>query len=101
MSDITLNVGGRAYRVACGPGEDAHLLKLGATIDRKLADMPALAGQSETRMLLYAALLLADEVHELRGARPMHPALSAEALELLADRLEGVALQLEEPAPST
>lgn len=97
MSDISLQIGGRTFRMACGPGEEAHLLKLGRIIDSKLSEMPAMAGQSEPRMLLYAALMLADEVHELRGSAPSHPALSPDALELLANKLEALALQLEEP----
>ena len=98
MNDVSLEIGGRPFRVACAPGEESHIARLGAIIDRKLADNPGMASQSEARVLLYAALLLADEVHELRQAVPAQPTVSAEALELLADHLEEVAERLEEPA---
>ena len=97
MSNVTLSIGGRFYTVACAEGEEAHIERLGQTIDGKLTGMPNLSGQSEARTLLFAALLLADELHELRaaGAVPASDDRAAEALESLADRLEGLAAQLE------
>ena len=100
MSNVTLTIGGRFYSVACGEGEEAHIEALGRTIDGKLHGMPNLGGQSEARTLLFAALLLADELHELRsGAAPAaegpESAHAADALERLADTLEGLATRLE------
>lgn len=101
MSNVTLSIGGRQYTVACADGEESHISHLGKVIDGKLAGMP---GQSEPRTLLFAALLLADEVHELRGGgAPASPAANAEAsspaiaeaLEALAERLERTAARLE------
>ena len=58
--------------------------------------MPNLSGQSEARTLLFAALLLADELHELRsGNAPAEDTQSAEVLERLAETLEGLAERLE------
>lgn len=96
MSNVNLSIGGRHYAVACGPGEEAHIERLGRTIDGKLSALPGAAGQSEARTLLFAALLLADEVHELRSGAPA-PADNgaADALETLAERLEALAARLE------
>jgi len=99
MSNVTLSIGGRFYSVACGEGEEAHIEALGRTIDGKLSGMANLSGQSEARTLLFAALLLSDELHELRsGESPAQPAPdpgAADALEGLADRLESLASALE------
>ena len=96
MSNVTLTIGGRFYTVACAEGEEAHIEALGRTIDHKLASLPNRSGQSEPRTLLFAALLLADEVHELRsGAAPAGNGEAAEALERLAGRLEALAAELE------
>ena len=96
MSNVTLTIGGRFYSVACGAGEEAHIESLGRTIDGKLHGMPNLGGQSEARTLLFAALLLADELHELRlGTAPAEDGQAAEALERLADTLESLAERLE------
>jgi cell division protein ZapA len=100
MSNVTLAIGGRDHIVSCGPGQEARIEELGRTIDAKLSALPNLAGQSETRTLLFAALLLADEVYELRGggtrAAPKGDgAKAAETLETIAERLESLAEQLE------
>jgi len=97
MSNVTLSIGGREYTVACGPGEEAHIAQLGGTIHGKLSALPALSGQSEARTLLFAALLLADELHELRTNAPPGDGGSAtvETLESLASRLESLAERLE------
>ena len=96
MSNVTLTIGGRFYSVACGEGEEAHIEALGRTIDGKLHGMPNLGGRSEARTLLFAALLLADELHEARaGAAPAGDGQAAETLERLAETLEGLAERLE------
>ena len=100
MSNVTLSIGGRFYTVACAEGEEAHIERLGQTIDGKLTGMPNLSGQSEARTLLFAALLLADELHELRSGKAQaeegpESAEAAEALERLAETLEGLAERLE------
>jgi len=102
MSNVNLTIGGRFYKVACAEGEEAHIEALGRTIDGKLHDLPNMGGQSEARTLLFAALLLADELHELRsggGSAPAKPdQRAAEALENLAERLESLAGHLESAA---
>ena len=98
MSNVTLDIAGRTFTVACAEGEEGHIAMLGRTIDAKLHDMPQIANQSEARALLFAALLLADENHELRqgGAAPVRAGPeAAEGFEALAERLEGLASQLE------
>ena len=100
MANVTLTIGGRGYTVACAPGEEAHVRELARSIDGKIAamgDMGDMGGQGEARVLLFAALLLADELHDAKGPSPpaeIDPKLGerlsaiADALENLADRLE-------------
>lgn len=92
MKDVSLAIAGREYTVACAPGEEPHVEMLGQMIDAKLSALPNISGQSDGRRFLYAALLLADELHERQG----EPASDiADMLEALADRLEGLAEALE------
>lgn len=107
MSNVTVSIAGRSYTVACDAGQEAHIGRLARSIDRKLQGMPSLAGQGEARTLLFAALLLADELDELEsGQAPTatpasaHDAGTAETLESLAEKLEAVAERLENAAPS-
>ena len=99
MSNVTLTIGGRDFVVATAEGEEAHIRGLGRTIDAKLAEMGEQTGLSESRMLLFAALLLADELHEVRQAdRGSQPAMSEQAgrrLAGIAERLENLAARLE------
>lgn len=104
MSNVDLSIGGRTFRVACAPGEEDHVAGLGQLIHGKIAQMDGIAGQSEARMLLFASLLLADELHEARKgsggvAVPAPPPVAAPAEDLaLAERLEAVAAALEKCA---
>ncbi|GGD91722.1 hypothetical protein GCM10011515_09240 [Tsuneonella deserti] len=63
MSEVALSIGGRVFRVACAPGEEERVGRLGALINEKLASMGNLSGH-EAQNILFAALLLADQVHE-------------------------------------
>ena len=107
MANIDVDIAGRRYDVACKDGEEDHLRSLAAIVDKRALDAAeALGGLTETRQLLFAALLIADELKETRAGMglpdptppPPDPAV-AEALERLAARLENLAETLErEPA---
>ena len=101
MSNVTLDIAGRKYTIACAEGEEPHIEMLGASIDNKLSQLDNLVGQSPERILLYASLLLADELHEAKTGAP-EPVVdtaatdrAADALEALAERLENLAMELE------
>lgn len=106
MSNVSLEIGGRQFSVASADGEEEHVALLGRRIDDKLRTMGGAAGQSESRMLLFAALLLADEIHEMtvRGGAPAPaddgPAMAkiAESIDAMAKRIENLAADLEQAA---
>ena len=90
MSEVSLTIGGRDYVVACGDGEEARVAKLGQVIDEKITQIGATGG-NEAQRLLFAALLLADEVGDLRDraqAAPAEDTQLAAGLERIAQRLE-------------
>lgn len=107
MSDVTLSIGGRRYTLACAEGEEEHIAMLGGEIDARIASLPNASRQSEWQTLLYAALLLADELHEAKDGAASDeqegPDLEAVAalLEKLAQKLESVADMLEDGAANT
>ena len=98
MSNVTLQVGGRGYIVACAAGEEAHVEQLGSLIDGKIRELTT-AGHNEVRLLLFASLLLADELQELKSGKPIaaptDDGTQAAALEAIATRLENCATALE------
>jgi cell division protein ZapA len=67
MSQVTLTIGGRKYAVACAAGEEAHVSRLGAAVDAKLAEMGGNLAPQEAQNLLFAALLIAEDLHQLRN----------------------------------
>ena len=104
MAQVELEIAARKYVVACRDGEEEHLRTVAAIVDRKARDAGAALGSlSEARNLLFASLLLADELKERREGRggPVEaepdPALG-EALERLAERFEQLAETLENGA---
>ena len=108
MANIDIDVGGRRYNVACRDGDEEHLRALAVVVDKRAHDaVEALGGLTETRQLLFAALLLADDLRDARqggGGERSAPAPDpavAEALERLAGRMEDLASSLEQGAPDS
>lgn len=101
MSNVTLTIGGREFIVASAEGEEAHIAMLGRMIDDRLRAMgAAAAGQNEARMLLFAALVLADDLYEAQKGGAAAPSGDAsriaERIGAIADRIEKLASHLEE-----
>ncbi|AWM78304.1 cell division protein ZapA [Phenylobacterium parvum] len=68
MAQVTLSVNGRPYVVGCEDGQEAHLTELARLFDAQVQQVSKDVGQlGETRLFLMAALLLADELSDLRG----------------------------------
>jgi cell division protein ZapA len=104
MATIDVEIAARRYSVACRDGEEDHLRSVAAIVDGKAQQATeALGSLSEVRQLLFASLLLADEVKEHRaGNSPTYDAEPdprvADALARLADRMERLAQRLEAEA---
>jgi cell division protein ZapA len=72
MAQVTVEIGGRTYPLSCRDGDEAHLSELAGDIAAKADGLTASLGpMSESRLLLMAALMVADELHDARrGANP-------------------------------
>lgn len=103
MAEVTLTIGGRGYTVACRDGGEDHLLSLATHVDAKVAEAKGAVGTaSEVRQLLFAALLLADDVAEGSASRSVVPdADVVRSLSLLAARVESIADALESAPASS
>lgn len=113
MPLVNVMIAGRAYTIACDEGEEDHLKDLARHVDTKAREVMASVGQvGDARMLLMAALLIADEHHDM-GARATHAAATAdagsaekqalhlraqEAQDTAADALEAASKKLEDIA---
>jgi cell division protein ZapA len=96
MSNVDLIIAGRTFTIACAEGEEAHVTMLGRMVDGKLAAMGDSGGKSESRMLLFAALLLADELHDVRQKAAPGTGTDDAQLGRIASRLENLATRLED-----
>lgn len=75
MTNVTLAIGGRSLTISVAAGEEAHAEMLGRMIDDRVRRLGNMATQGEARMLLFAALMLADELHEVHSRpAPVAPA---------------------------
>ena len=119
MSTMNINVYGRDYAIACDDGEEGHLTKLTQMVNHRVTELLGQMGRApEHTMLIYTALMLADElldvtraykkleastktssapatdnnrVVEIESAMAGNLAELAEQMELLADKLEKAA----------
>jgi cell division protein ZapA len=116
MAQVTVKVNGYTYTVGCEDGQESHLQAMAAQVEDRVDSIKALGGNSgESRLLLMAALLMADEIHDLRvelgqqpdnPGRPAHPDAKpgekadpdmARRIGRLAARAEEIAASLERP----
>lgn len=107
MARVDIMLNGRSYGLACGEGQEARLRELGAYVDARLREVARdVAGGSEAQLLVLTALVLADEVFDLRTASRNAPPPAAEtaalkdetiiaAVDSLAKRIEDIAARLE------
>jgi len=66
MPEIIVNINDQDYAIVCDPGEEDHLKNLGSRIDFKVRELTKRFGKiGETRLMVMASLLIADEIHEL------------------------------------
>jgi cell division protein ZapA len=116
MPLVNVMVNSRAYTIACDDGEEDHLRQLAGIVDAKAREVLGSVGQvGDTRLILMAALLIADEQHaaetRLTDSTKAQDALSdvrgvlenrvleaeskaADALEQTAKKLEDIAAML-------
>ncbi|PVX30555.1 cell division protein ZapA [Sphingomonas pokkalii] len=100
MAEITLQIAGRSYSVSAREEDEPHLRHIENRIARHAETAHrAAGGLGSERTLLYLVLILADALDEAE-ARPKDD-LSPMLLERIADRLEAVALALEESAATS
>ncbi len=100
---VTVSVAGRSYDIACDEGQQDHIRRLAADIDRRAGELVKSVGSTgETRTLVMTALLIADELAELRQAldgereaADRADAAIASGVTALSRRLDAIAERLE------
>ncbi len=89
MSEVTVEVAGRSYRLGCGEGEEEHLTGLAALIDAEARALVRQFGQMpEGRLLLMTALMVSDRLAETEARLRDAEAQLAEAKDLADSRAD-------------
>jgi cell division protein ZapA len=67
MAEVSVTINGRVYRMACDPGQEDHLARLGRELDQRIAQLRESFGEiGDTRLAVMAAIMVADELAELK-----------------------------------
>ena len=92
MPEVSVQIANRSFELACGDGEEERVQELAAYVDEKITDLRRqLPGTPEVKLLVFAALILADESREARGiakAAESARASATDSAETLATALE-------------
>jgi cell division protein ZapA len=112
MGQVTVAVNGRSYTVTCDDGQEARIRRLAQYVDGKVAEFVTSLGQvGEARLLLLAALVVADELSDAKetlererdhaqsedAERSADADALAEGIHDVAKRVEAIATRLETP----
>ncbi len=119
MPHVSVTIAGRAYRMACDDGQEAHLAALARELDRRIAQLRGSFGEiGDMRLAVMAALMTSDElaearrriqaleaeldgVREARSAFDRHMAAAesgaAHALVRAAERIERLSREIAQP----
>jgi len=107
VAQVDIQINGKVYRIACEDGQEPRLRDLAVMVDAHVKDLVTQVGQvGDTRLLVMASLLVADELMDLRDAAlevdegeeefsPSELDDLALAVEGLAERIERIAVRLE------
>ena len=92
MPEVSVQIASRTYELACGEGEEQRVQELALYVDQKVQDLRRqLPGAPEIKLMVFAALILADESREARGiarAAESARASATDSAETLATALE-------------
>ena len=115
MAEVTLNINGRNYGITCDDGQEQRVIDLGAYVDQRMREIAgAGAATNDSHLLVLTALMLSDEVFDLRDGATPEPAAQntvqtngealsnedeaaiAGAIDGLAERINNIADRLQE-----
>ena len=119
MSQVTVTINGRQFRMACEDGQEGHLMRLATDLDQRIEKLRKNFGEiGDTRLTVMAALTISDELADLTGklrgleteltalqdarvaaaehSKATQAAVSA-ALNAAAERIENIVKRLNQP----
>ena len=105
MAQVDVSVNQQSYRIACEDGQEDRLVDLAAMVDEKVMALVNQIGQvGSNRLLVMAALIIADELVDLKNEAGSSQELEDNtnqqdtvlALQEITKRIENIADQVEQ-----
>ena len=70
MAQVTIHINGREYAIACGNGEEGHIVELSKILDDKAKLLTQNGAQiNENQLLAMIGLLVADELQDAKAGK--------------------------------
>ena len=97
MAQVDITVNNQNFLIACEDGQEDRLMDLSKIVDDKVGELAAQVGQvGQTRLLVMAALVIADELVDLRETVKLTPVQNNDdtavaCIEELSKRIEKIA----------
>ena len=67
MAEVSVTIHGKVYGIACDDGQERRVQELGRYVDTRVREIASAgAATNESHMLVLAALVLADEIFDLK-----------------------------------
>lgn len=112
MGQVNLQINGRSFGMECDDGQEQRVKELGEYVENKVQNISSAgAANNETHLLVLTALMLADEVIDLRddlaalgdhveskGNYDQEQQMVAEAIDTIAERIEIMAERVQKAA---
>lgn len=110
MAVVSITINGHSYTVGCESGEEQHVQAMAYQVEQRIQRIRALGFNDDSRILVLAALLMADEIQDLIDGKEAdsitqatleverlraEQALNHYRLTELAERAEALATDLE------
>ncbi len=97
MAQVSVTINERKYQITCEDGQEAHLVRLGDYVDKRLGELVAAVGQvGDAQLLVMVSLLVADELSDLYAE--MEVLKSDEGASARLDAEEGLSVNIEKLA---
>lgn len=108
MGEVNISISGRNYGISCQDGQEQRVHDLGAYVDQRLKSIASAgAATNESHLLVLTALMLSDEVFDLKDnvgstseqlqsvqANQNNEEEVAGAINQLADRIDQIAQRI-------
>jgi cell division protein ZapA len=68
MAQVSVQIDGKTYRMACEDGQEPHIERLAADLDRRIVGLRQSVGEiGDMRLTIMGALMLADEAQDMQA----------------------------------